>query len=195
MKFIQFSIEKNKLLPVLKQLAAMERSARKRNSVLEVTVKDACLELVMPGAQLQVAAEASGAVKFRTRLWYFRDLIENEKDKVLHFKVEEHALKIRDFTFTVYTAFMEDDRILRSIDLPLNYTPLDLARLYLSDRYTDEELEFNGMDKEALKAYRKITGDIQKIAVLMKPFGFDRSEIEALIKERVNGAFEKRRLQ
>ena len=73
------------------------------------------------------------------------------------------------------------DRILRSINLPLNYTDMDLAKLLLSGKYTDEEVSFNNLDAEAADAMRRVKANISKIVLLMKKYGFKKSEVEEMI--------------
>ena len=136
-----FRVLKNELLNVLKQMQRVEKSAKKKLSTLEVTIIDNYPQLAIPGIQLSINTATKGSAKFTVRLWYFADIIKAEKDSTLHFDLLENQLKLRVFTFPVLTTFFETDRILRSINLPLNYTDLDLAKLFLSGKYTDEEIE------------------------------------------------------
>lgn len=66
-----------------------------------------------------------------------------------------------------------------------------MAKLLLSGKYTDEEIVFNDLDKEAVKTMRKVKADISKIILMMKAYGFKRKEVEQLIlnklKENENG--------
>ena len=75
------------------------------------------------------------------------------------------------------TTFFETDSILRSIKLPLNYTDMDLAKLLLSGKYTDEEIVFNNLAKESVKTMRKVKADIRKIILMMKVYGFKQKEV------------------
>jgi hypothetical protein len=160
-------------------------------SILEVTIIDNYLQLAIPGIQLNINAATKGCAKFTVRLWYFTDIIKAEQDNTLHFEVTENRLSLRTLSFPVMTTFFETDSILRSINLPLNYTDMDLAKLLLSGKYTDEEIVFNNLDKEAVKTMRKVKADISKIILLMKTYGFKRKEVEQLIlnklKENANG--------
>jgi len=180
-----FRVLKNELLNVLKQLQKVEKSAKKKLSTLEVTIIDGFLQFTIPGVQLSINAATRGSAKFTVRLWYFADIIKAEKDSTLHFDLSENQLKLRIFSFPVLTTFFENDRILRSINLPLNYTDMDLTKLFLSGKYTDEEILFNNLDKDAADAMRKTKADIGKIITLMKKYGFNKKEVEELILNKL----------
>ena len=180
-----FRVLKNELLNVLKQMQRVEKSAKKKLSTLEVTIIDNYLQLAIPGIQLNINAATKGSAKFTVRLWHFADIIKAEQDNTLHIELTENRLGLRALSFPVMTTFFETDRILRSINLPLNYTDLDLAKLFLSGKYTDEEILFNNLDKEAGDAMRKAKTDIGKIVLLMKKYGFNKKEVEELILNKL----------
>jgi hypothetical protein len=186
-----FRVIKSELLNALKQIQRVEKSTKKKLSTLDVTLIDGLLQMAIPGIQLNIIAATKGSAKFTVRLWYFTDIIKSERDNTLHFELTENRLSIRKLSFPVLTTFFETDRILRSINLPLNYTDMDLVKLLLSGKYTDEEIVFNDLDKEALTAMRRVKADISKIILMMKAYGFKRKEVEELIqnklKENENG--------
>lgn len=180
-----FTVAKSELLPALKQLQKVEKSARKKESTLEVTIIDRFITLVIPGIQLQVKAVTSGTAKFTIRLWYFANVVNAEKDKNILFTLTENQLKLRGFSFAVLTTFFETDNILRSINLPVNYTQLDIASLYLSEKYTTDEIVFNNLDKQIVEAINKLNSDIDKIILVMKKYGFSRAEVESNLLEKL----------
>lgn len=186
-----FSVLKSELLNILKQMQRVEKSARKKMSTLEVTFIDGFLQMAIPGIQLKINATTKGSAKFTVRLWYFADIIKGEQDNTLHFDLFENQLKLRVFSFPVLTTFFETDRILRTINLPVNYTDMDLTKLVLSNKYTDEEILFNDLDKKIAGVMRKAQTDISKITSMMKKYGFNQKEVEELIlnklKENTNG--------
>lgn len=190
-KTVSFRVSKNELLKVLKQMLRVEKSAKKKLSTLEVTIIDNYLQLAIPGIQLNINAATKGSAKFTVRLWYFADIIKAEQDNTLHFDLTENRLSLRTLSFPVMTTFFETDSILRSINLPVNYSDTDLAKLLLSNKYTDEEIVFNNLDKEAVKTMRKVKADISKIFLMIKNYGFNRKEVEELIlnklKKNTNG--------
>ena len=180
-----FRVIKNELLNALQQMRRVERTPKKKSGTLEVTLLDGFLHLVMPGIQLDVPAGTGGNAKFSIRLWYFTDIISSERDNTLHFELTENRLSVRTLSFPVLTTFFETDSILRSINLPLNYTDMDLAKLLLSGKYTDEEIVFNNLDKEAMDTMRKVKADISKIISMMKTYRFKRKDVEELILNKL----------
>lgn len=180
-----FRVLKNELLNVLKQMKRVEKSAKKKLSTLEVTIIDNYLQLAIPGIQLSINAGTKGCAKFTVRLWYLADIIKAEQDNTLHFDLTENRLSLRTLSFPVMTTFFETDSILRSINLPLNYTDMDLAKLLLSGKYTEQEVSFNNLDSTAADAMRKVKSDIGKIVLLMKKYGFKKNEVEDIILNRL----------
>jgi len=180
-----FRVLKNELLVVLKQLQKLEKTVRKKLSTIEVTIIDDHIQMAIPGVQLQINAATKGSAKFTVRLWYLADIIKAEKDASLDFELLDNQLKLRVFTFPVLTTFFETDRILRTINLPVNYTDMDLVKLCLSGKFTDEEISFNKLDKIATEAMQKTKADISKIFFLMKKYGFNKKEIEELILNKL----------
>ncbi len=176
-----FRVLKNELHNVLKQMQRIEKSAKKKLSTLEVTIIDNYLQLSIPGIQLNINAATKGSAKFTLRLWYFADIVKSEQEGTLHFDLTENRLKLRSLSFPVLTTFFETDNILRSINLPVNYTPIDLAKLLLSGKYTDDEMSFNNLEIEAAEVMRKVKADISKIVLLMKKYGFNKKEVEEII--------------
>ena len=183
-KTATFRVLKSEILSTLKTLHKIEKIGKKKGSTLEVTVKKNSLELVIPGAQLYIGAISEGSAKFTINLGYFLDIINSEKDKELNFIIVDKGLKLRGFTFNVQTTFLDSDRILRSIDLPIGYQYLDLVKLYLSEKYTYEEIRFNHLDDEIVEAIDKLKADIDRVTSTLKTYGFRTEDVEELIKEK-----------
>lgn len=179
------TVDKRQLLNSLKQLQKVEKSSRKKDSTLEITIYDGYLQLVIPGIQLTVQARTEGSAKFTLRLWYFANLVNAEKENELHFNLTENQLKLRGFTFSVLTTFFEKDNILRSIDLPVNYKFLDVAKLFLSEKYTIDEIIFNNLDKEVVDAINKLKTDVDKATSIMRKYGFTSKEVERIILNKI----------
>lgn len=74
---------------------------------------------------------------------------------------------------------------MHSINLPVNYKYIDIVQLYLSEKYTTDEIIFNNLDKEVVDAINKLNSEIDKIASTMRKYGFTREEIETIISNKV----------
>ena len=99
--------------------------------------------------------------------------------------ITDDALKISNTTFNVKTTFFKDDSILRSIDLPLNYTYVDIYRLKQSDRYTEQEIAFNHLSERVEDSVLKIKADIDKVHLILKKYGFAKKEVNELIMTKL----------
>ena len=177
----QFTVLKKELLPALLQMKKVEGAAKKKQSTLEVTITNNQIQLVIPGIQLTVNATTKNSGKFTMRLWYFIDVVKSEADASLVFTVIENQLKLRGLTFNVLTTFFNDDSILRSIDLPINYTYLDVAKLYFSNKFTTDEIIFNNLDAEIIEAIKKIDNDISKAETILRKYSITKEQIELLV--------------
>ena len=67
----------------------------------------------------------------------------------------------------------------------MNYKYLDIVRLYLSEKYTFEELEFNNLDVVVFNAVDKLNGEIDKTTSTLRKYGFKRDEVANLILEKL----------
>ena len=67
----------------------------------------------------------------------------------------------------------------------MNYKYLDIVRLYLSEKYTTEELEFNELEVTVSNAIEKLNGEIDKITFTLRKYGFERNDVSGLILEKL----------
>ena len=180
-KSSQFIISRKELNSILTKFKKLEGSAKKRNSTIEITIITGYIELAIPGIKLKISAETEGSSKITMRLWYFHDIVKPETDSVLTFTILENQLKLRTLTFPAQTTFFDDDRILRSINLPLNYSYIDLAKLVIKGNFTDEEIAFNNLDKAAQLSLKKVKTDILSIIRILKKYDIQEPDIKAFI--------------
>lgn len=180
-----FRINRKDFSKALRKLLSIEDAGKKKESTLEVTVIRNYIILVIPGVELRLEAYTIGSAKFTIRLWYMAEIVRSEPEGLMHVDLNDNRMYIRNSSFGVCTTFFENDRILRSIELPVNYTETDLLKLLLSGRYTEEELNFNLLDAAARAAMEKTIREFGKFARLMKKYGFERKEVETLVFNRL----------
>lgn len=176
-----FTVSTAQLLKELKHLSKVARAAKRKDCTLEVTITDGFIKLVIPGAHLTLAAATVGSAKFTVSLAYLTKLIELERDKVLTFNLSENLVRIKGFSFKAPTTFFETDAILRSINLPVNYTYQDLAGLLLSGKYTPGELRFNSLQEQTEYAMKQVETDIDVIFKIARNYGITRKEVKELL--------------
>jgi len=142
------------LLVTLKRMQAGLRgkSAKALATSCEMTVTDGKVTFTVPGAEFFLMCETrGGAARATLPYLYFMDIVKQQKEKEAEFKITEGEIIIGNLTFSAATCFFNDDKILRTINLPLNYTDADLLRLR-NGKYTIEELDFNKMFAKLARA-------------------------------------------
>lgn len=182
---VRFVVFKVDLLRILTQLKKLVKSVKKKEATLEISLTKDTITFNIPGAQLHLDAHTVGSAKLTIRLAYFLDIIETLRDEVVIADIKENQLTINNKTFAVLTTFFENDEILRSIDLPLNYKDIDLAKLTLSDKYTKSELDFNNLLSVSERVNMEITDDTKKVYSILAKYGFSYNEVVAFVKTKL----------
>jgi hypothetical protein len=93
-------------------------------------------------------------------------------------------MQINTLTINAQTTFFEDDTILRSIKLPVNYTDAFLLKLE-NQGYTEEELTFNRMGTKILMAKRRKISNIQNALYYLETYGINYAELEKIINDKL----------
>ena len=62
---------------------------------------------------------------------------------------------------------------------------MDVAKLYLSNKYTTEEIKFNKLEKQVEESILNVKNEVNKISLLMKDYGFSKNEVETLILNKL----------
>ncbi len=176
-----FATPRKELLAILTQMKKIESAARKKNSVLDVTLLDSYIQLVIPGAELKLRAVTQGSGRFSIRLWYFTSFIRDDRKKEILCYLDENRLTNGNRTIAAQTTFFESDAVLRTIDLPANYTQMDLMRVALSGRYTPEEIAFSKLDTATKQAVQEAISDVDRVSLILSKYGLDRTQVNKVL--------------
>jgi hypothetical protein len=181
-----FSIRKSKLLNELKNIAkALGRMTKyNKQTVIELTITDNQLTIVLPGAKFELDCDTKSTAKAALGFFYFKDIVETSKGINIEVIVNDNAIKIGLASFKAQTTFFEDDSILRSIKLPLNYTDWHLLRMD-NKGYTIEELRFNNLESDIYYAKKRLTYNISKAKEYLEVYGFSTKELEVLVSKKI----------
>ena len=95
------------------------------------------------------------------------------------FVVTEGQLQINKVTIKANTTFIKDDRILRTIKLPVNYDNADVIRL-LND-HTPEELAFNNIFGKVNRELVRLDSNIANAYRALGQYGVTREELKSLV--------------
>lgn len=183
MNLSSFTIRKSVLLKNLRELYKL--SPWNKSSVLELTITDGKLTLVIPGAKHILECETKSTAKATINLSYFLNIIKTQNDIKIQCKITEDTLEIKGLFVNIQTTFFETDSILRSIKMPLNYTDWHLLKLE-KEGYTYEEIEFNKLNFEVYYAKKTLNSNILKVFNLLKIYGFTKKDIKEIIYKKVD---------
>ena len=149
----------------------------------EITIKTNEVNFVAIGATRVLYCKSTGPVKISIPFLYFYDIVKNIKTFSTQITIGDGFMTIGNLTVKVNTFFFQDDSILRSIKLPINYSIFDILRL--SDRYTPEEIEFNKLDILLKRAFVELDKDISVSYGILKKFGVTTDEIRKIVHEKI----------
>ena len=182
-----FSIRKSKLLNELKNVAkALGRMTKyNKQTVIELTITDNKLTIVIPGAKFELECETKSTAKASLGFFYFKDIVETSKGINIEVIVNDNAIKIGLAIFKAQTTFFEDDSILRSIKLPINYTDWHLLQMN-NKGYTIEELRFNNLEFEIYHAKNRLQYNLSKAKEYLGIYGITSKELIDLVDKKIN---------
>jgi hypothetical protein len=119
-------------------------------------------------------------------------MIKMSKDKILKVVVTDGEAMIGKVTVNVQTTFFENDRILRSIQLPANPKAIDYWKLEFQG-YTREELQFNDLESKIMWAKVEFEESIDLAALNLRSYRITRDELRDMVlqklKEKEKGEF------
>jgi len=120
----------------------------------EITIKTNEVSFVAIGVTRLLYCNAAGPAKASILLLQLFDIVKNIKTYETEIEIGNGEVRIGKVAVRARTFFFQNDSILRSINLPMNYSENDILRL--PKQYTPEELEFNNLDGLIRKTYAKI---------------------------------------
>jgi hypothetical protein len=134
----------------LKEILKKEYSALKKRSknslktTLELTLDGNKLSFAIPGAYFFIEGDGSGICKATMNFAHFHEIVSDSKSGDIRINFLEKSIQIGDVSLYAQSVFFNDTNRYRTIELPANYTELDLVRLKKM-KYTVEELIFNNL--------------------------------------------------
>ena len=181
---------KKELSTTLNHLKAVVkgRSIKAQQTVCEITITDGKATFAVPGSIFNLQCQTEGVAKITVYFRYFLDIIRHHKSDLIEMEINNGEVTIGSLSFAARTCFIEDDKILRTIQLPANYDDNDLLRLQFQG-YTYEELEFNKMTPLIDKARERFERRLDKSYELLKEYNLKYSEIESLVLERIKNPY------
>jgi hypothetical protein len=167
-------------------IAAKSRLNKHYEVSLEITVTDGKITFAVSGAIFSMDCETMGACKAAISFPYFFQIIKDTGTKVTEILFTKNSMKIGIVTIPLRTTFFEDDRILRTIDLPMNHTDADLLRMS-KENYTWEELVFNKLALPIEAAEDSFIRNIKAAHQRLKGYGVTVEDLENLANRKIYG--------
>jgi hypothetical protein len=182
-----FTIRKTILLKELKNIAKALGRMTKANKqiVVELTITDDKLTIVIPGAKFELNCETKSTAKASLGFFYFKDIVETSKGLIIDALINDNTLKIGLANYKAQTTFFEDDSILKSIKLPINYTDWNILQM-ANKSYTIEELRFNNLEFEISYAKSRLAYNLSKAKEYLSIYGITLKELAELVDKKIN---------
>ena len=173
----------------LRDVLRFLKSALPKNSLsklynCEMTVKTNVVFFVAIGVTRVLYCNATGPAKVSIPILYLFDIVKRIRTFSTELEIGNGTLTIGKVTVNANTFFFQDDSILRSINLPINYSIEDILRL--PGQYTPEEIEFNRLNQLIKRTKADIAKDIKEISGILRKYGFEHAEIEKLVHEKIS---------
>ncbi|NCA75045.1 MAG: hypothetical protein EOM90_01800 [Alphaproteobacteria bacterium] len=183
---VKFTANRLQVIQTLKCLKTALNKNRTKSGITncELTVTSTKVTFAIPGALFSLPCTASGAAKAIFPFMPFLKLINLESRDQIEMTFTPSSAALGNFTFHAETCFFTDDRILRTIQLPMNYTLIDLVNLN-DGTYTQEELEFNRIPQKTAEAAAGLDEAIRSCYNKLKSYGIRLNDIEEFVKSKI----------
>lgn len=184
-KKVYFLANKSELSKVFKQLKAGVPKSTKIKTTCELTLTNKLATFITPGAIFSLEVISVGSAKVAFDLISFARIVNSFNKKELKIEIGSENIVIETFHFKAQSTFFENDNILRSISLPINYTDIDLLALSFSKKYTIQELKFNKLWPLVSQAEQNYKQNLKNASFLFQQYGVTINELELLLKKKI----------
>ncbi len=181
-----FIVKRTVLTKLLKKLDtyAVNKKYRHRCNC-ELTLIEGAVIFNVPGCTFSLEVTTVGTAKATFELRKISDIIKTFSEMELKISINKGSVAINSFSFSANTTFFEDDKVLRSFVLPVNFSEMDLISISASNKYTVEELQFNKLFVLVNQAERRLTNNINSAVRSLGQYGITKKDIEAFLNERI----------
>ena len=150
----------------------------------EITLTDENVQLAIPGAIFCFKCQSKGTAKATMEFRKLYDIIEHHSYDELYVEFFDGSLRFGSIIVQAKTVFFKNDRVLKTIVLPNNYTDLDLL-LMKNEGYTKEELAFNNILGLMEMAERRVYYNIRRASLYLRDYGIMPKEIKKLVADKL----------
>jgi hypothetical protein len=183
---VLFTVNKKTLASLLMIISNIIKcsTSYKKYQVCEFTLSKNKITINTAGFSYHMEAETSGGAKFTTNIIPLTKAIRTFSDSTLSFTLSQNLISCGTFRLDVVSTFINTDRILRKIDLPINFGKGHLVNL-LSGKYTSEELEFNKIIGLIHEAENDLKSDITRICNILSDYGVSAEDVNNFVRSKL----------
>lgn len=177
---VTFKAKRSELIKVFKHFyPGKKKYSNYKKEACEITIINAKVTFAARGAVFSLDCITKGTAKITVPLFLLYNYIELDPSEDLNFEFTEGKMKLNTLTVNATTCFFENDKILKTIRLPLKYTDVDLIEL--RNEHTVEELAFNHLFNKVNLALVKLDKNMEMAYLYLKEYGVKYEEIEKLV--------------
>jgi hypothetical protein len=183
---INFTVNRQLFQRILKGAKSLVKESNKNNYLLEcqLSATSTICNLTLRGIEYSIPCKGSGAAIATYPFIPFLEIMKLETKENIEMKISETHVTIGTFSFPAKTNFFPNDRILRTIELPRQYTLIDLIKLTKSD-YTQEELVYNQIPEKIKALEDGVTSAIKSCFNKLKKIGIQYKDVEDFVMSAV----------
>gem|GEM_PF-1432154 len=183
---VKIDTSRLKLWETLRQLRPLikGRSGTALKVMCEVTITDGNVLFKIPGGQYNHKCETSGSAKFTLKFLRLYDIVKLHEASKIVITVNQGYVTFGALSVSTNTCFFENDNVLRSIDIPMNYTDVDILKLP-SIGYTLEELDFNRITPMYEDAKNRLEEKLVKAMTHLALYELDREKLKNFILNHI----------
>ena len=185
---VTINVKHRALMKTLKHLMAVypKKKVGAIHHPCELTVIDSKAIFIIYGANFPVDCKTEGTCKATFLFIHFFEIVNSLKKPDTIITITEDTLQVNGLVkINAKTTFFEDDKILRSVILPANYTDKDLLRISVDKKFTKEEIEFNMLTAPIAESKSNYEKKVSAAHRILSIYGITKKDIKELINKRV----------
>ena len=182
---LKFTASKKEILKTLKIIkVGLPKGRHKRDINVELQIGMNTIIMAMPGVTHEFYGKTFGIGKAFIPFLHFESMVKDSASDDVLVVIEKGKTKVGKFTLNNINISIAHVENIIKIDLPINYTLIDL--LALKKYYSAEDLNANNFIKLINDAESIRDKSLHKALQQLKPFGFSYEELNSIIDKRVN---------
>jgi len=181
LSFIASKLELLKTLKIVK--TALPRGKQRKLTNLELQIGMNKVVMLLPGLSQELYGKTTGIGKAYLPLLQFESMVKDSSTEDIVVQLESGIAKIGKYQSNTSRISLQQLENQTSIDLPVNYTVLDL--LTLRKKYSFEQLMANNYIYLINQTENKMTENINKSLRFLKQYGITYDILNDCIQKKI----------